>query len=48
MATKQNLIIEGREVLVSNFDKVFYPSGRFTKTKVIDYYSRARLFYCGA
>jgi len=30
--------VEGREVQLSNLDKVLYPAGRFTKAQVIDYY----------
>ncbi len=35
------LDIEGRQVPVSNLDKVLYPGRRFTKAQVIDYYIRA-------
>ena len=34
------LEVEGREVLISNPDKVFYPKTGFTKAQVIDYYIR--------
>ena len=34
------LEVEGREVLISNPDKVFYPATGFTKAEVIDYYIR--------
>lgn len=34
------LNVSGRQVTVSNLDKVFYPSVRFTKAQVIDYYIR--------
>ncbi len=37
---KQTLSIEGREVPVSNLDKVLYPGRRFTKAQIIDYYIR--------
>ncbi|GIF44794.1 non-homologous end-joining DNA ligase [Actinoplanes xinjiangensis] len=32
--------IEGREVELSNLDKVMYPAAGFTKAEVIDYYTR--------
>src|ERR1700743_1359567 len=38
------LDINGRQVPVSNLDKVFYPSVRFTKAQVIDYYIRVSPF----
>ena len=34
------LTIEGREVPVTNLEKVLYPGRRFTKAQVIDYYIR--------
>src|SRR6185295_3296553 len=34
------LTVEGREIPVSNLDKVFYPRTGFTKAQVIDYYIR--------
>ena len=37
---KEYLKVEGRQIAVSNLDKVFYPGGRFTKAQVIDYYVR--------
>ena len=37
---KQMLNVEGREVPVSNLDKVLYPASGFTKAQVIDYYIR--------
>jgi bifunctional non-homologous end joining protein LigD len=37
---KQTLNVEGREVAVSNLDKVLYPTSGFTKAHVIDYYIR--------
>jgi len=40
MGTKTTLEIEGRQVAVSNLDKVFYPKAGFTKGQVIDYYIR--------
>src|SRR3954453_3240994 len=36
----QSLNIEGRDVPVSNLEKVLYPGKRFTKAQVIDYYIR--------
>ena len=33
--------VEGRELRVSNLDKVLYPATGFTKGQVIDYYTRA-------
>lgn len=36
----ETLNINGRQVPVSNLDKVFYPSVGFTKAQVIDYYIR--------
>ncbi|HWC61664.1 MAG TPA: non-homologous end-joining DNA ligase [Verrucomicrobiae bacterium] len=38
--TAETLTIGGREVPVSNLDKIFYPSVGFTKAQVIDYYIR--------
>lgn len=38
---RQHLEIEGREIPVSNLDKVMYPAAHFTKGQVIDYYVRA-------
>jgi len=40
MGTKATLEIEGRQVAVSNLEKVFYPKAGFTKGQVIDYYIR--------
>ena len=37
---KQSLTVEGREVPVTNLDKVLYPAASFTKAQVIDYYIR--------
>src|SRR6476661_2017355 len=36
----ESLNIEGREVPVTNLDKVLYPGRRFKKAQVIDYYIR--------
>lgn len=33
-------VIDGRELMVSNLDKVFYPESGFTKGEVLDYYAR--------
>ena len=41
---KQRIKIEGRDIPVSNLDKLLYPGGRFTKAKVIDYYVRVSPF----
>lgn len=41
MANKANIIeIEGRQLKLSNLDKVIYPAAGFTKAQVIDYYVR--------
>lgn len=37
---KQYLEVEGREVAISNPEKVLYPVAHFTKAQVIDYYVR--------
>ena len=34
------MTVEGRELKLSNLDKVLYPAVGFTKGEVIDYYSR--------
>ncbi len=34
------VVVEGRELTVSNLDKVLYPEAAFTKAEVIDYYVR--------
>ena len=38
--TKVNVAVDGRELTLSNLDKVLYPQVHFTKAEVIDYYSR--------
>jgi bifunctional non-homologous end joining protein LigD len=38
--TSETLNVSGRQVPVSNLDKIFYPSVGFTKAQVIDYYIR--------
>jgi bifunctional non-homologous end joining protein LigD len=40
MAKKEQLTVDGRDVPVSNLDKVMYPENGFTKAQVIDYYIR--------
>jgi bifunctional non-homologous end joining protein LigD len=40
MPNKAELVVEGREIQVSNLDKVLYPKVGFTKGHVIDYYIR--------
>jgi len=39
-ATPVEVTVEGRQLKVSNIDKVLYPASGFTKGQVIDYYSR--------
>ncbi len=41
MANDKTVMVEGRQVELSNLDKVFYPETGFTKAQVIDYYRRA-------
>jgi bifunctional non-homologous end joining protein LigD len=38
--TRVHVEVEGRELSLSNLDKVLYPSTGFTKGQVIDYYTR--------
>src|SRR5579862_5794882 len=38
------LEVGGREVPVTNLDKVFYPAAKFTKAQVIDYYIQVSRF----
>lgn len=41
VADKKVLVaIEGKELQLSNLDKVLYPAGGFTKAQVIDYYTK--------
>src|SRR3984957_16438978 len=40
MAASTRTTIEGRELSVSNLDKVLFPQSRFTKGQLIDYYVR--------
>ena len=39
-ASRQHVEIEGRELTLSNLDKVLYPAAGFRKADVIDYYRR--------
>jgi bifunctional non-homologous end joining protein LigD len=39
-AKKSMVTVEGRELALSNLDKVLYPEAGFTKGEVIDYYAR--------
>ncbi|HWL35670.1 MAG TPA: non-homologous end-joining DNA ligase [Frankiaceae bacterium] len=39
-STKVAVAVDGRELTLSNLDKVLYPEAGFTKAHVIDYYSR--------
>ncbi|MEU8245437.1 non-homologous end-joining DNA ligase [Nonomuraea sp. NPDC048916] len=40
MSTKIPVRVDGRELVLSNLDKVLYPADGFAKAEVIDYYSR--------
>jgi bifunctional non-homologous end joining protein LigD len=40
MPDRVHVEVEGRELTLSNLDKVLYPASGFTKADVIDYYSR--------
>ncbi len=40
MSTKVEVAVGGRQLTLSNLDKVLYPEARFTKAEVIDYYTR--------
>ncbi|MGZ7074116.1 MAG: non-homologous end-joining DNA ligase LigD, partial [Candidatus Angelobacter sp.] len=41
MARKESVIeVEGRQIKLSNLEKVLYPKAGFTKDQVIDYYVR--------
>ena len=40
VSKEQKLEVDGRTIAISNWDKVLYPGGRFTKANVIDYYVR--------
>jgi bifunctional non-homologous end joining protein LigD len=39
-ATKVEVAVDGRQLTLSNLDKVLYPEAHFTKAEVIDYYTR--------
>lgn len=36
----ENVTIDGRQISLTNLDKILYPSSKFTKAKVIEYYAR--------
>jgi bifunctional non-homologous end joining protein LigD len=40
VSTKVEVAVDGRQLTLSNLDKVLYPQAGFTKAEVIDYYSR--------
>ncbi len=40
MPSRMLVEVDGREVELSNLDKVLYPEAGFTKAEVIDYYTR--------
>jgi bifunctional non-homologous end joining protein LigD len=40
MAKARQVEVDGREVSISNLDKVLYPKAGFTKGEVLDYYAR--------
>ena len=40
MSTSPVVEIQGRQLKLSNLDKVLYPATGFTKGQVIDYYAR--------
>src|SRR3954465_14031198 len=44
MRKTEVLEIEGREVTLSNLDKVMYPASGFTKGQCIDYYVKVSKF----
>ena len=39
-SSKTNITVEGRELTISNLEKVLYPEVGFTKAGVVDYYAR--------
>ena len=39
MPTKHHIEVEGRELTISNLEKVYYPESGFTKGEVISFYS---------
>ncbi len=40
MATSRQVEVDGRELKLTNLDKVLYPEAGFTKGEVVDYYAR--------
>jgi bifunctional non-homologous end joining protein LigD len=44
MGTRNELKIDGRNIPVSNLEKVLYPAAHFTKAQLIDYYVRVSPF----
>ncbi len=40
MSASVDVVVEGRQLKLSNLDKVLYPQAGFTKGQVIDYYTR--------
>ena len=40
MATGQTVAVDGRELTLTNLDKVLYPATGTTKGEVIEYYAR--------
>ncbi len=40
MATSQQVEVEGRELKLTNLDKVLYPKAGFTKGEMVDYYAK--------
>ena len=40
MATSRQVEVEGRELKLTNLDKVLYPKAGFTKGEVVDYYAK--------
>src|SRR5262249_23139639 len=40
MAAQVHVSVDGRELVLSNLEKVLYPDAAFTKADVIDYYRR--------
>ena len=40
MPKKEQIEVEGRELTISNLDKVFYPESGYTKGQVIAFYSQ--------
>ena len=41
MATSRQVEVDGRELKLTNLDKVLYPEAGFTKGEVVDYYAKA-------